>query len=340
MPEVLQLLPHRGGGAETYIDLLEGGRYRHERAAFSTSRSWLAGAASIALHVPLIAARAGRFDVVHVHGDVAAMLALPALRRRPSVWSPAGLHLLRRTGGGRGRIVHSGLRAVMAAVERTLCQSQAEVDDLTPIAAPADRDKLVIVDNGVALPDWPGTAERERARAEMGLAAERVVALYLGQLEERKDPLTVVRAAEQVDGLELLVAGDGPLRADVEREAGARVRVLGHSDAEPLLRAADIFVMPSHREGQSIAVLEAMAHGLAMVVSDGSGNPEAVGDAGIVVPVGDVAAWAEQLRRLANESDERNRLQRAARERAEARFSVERFRRDIEAVYDAILGGP
>ena len=55
VPDVLQLLPHRGGGAETYIDLLEGGRYRHERIAFSTSRSWIAGAPSIAWHVPAAA---------------------------------------------------------------------------------------------------------------------------------------------------------------------------------------------------------------------------------------------------------------------------------------------
>jgi glycosyltransferase involved in cell wall biosynthesis len=84
-------------------------------------------------------------------------------------------------------------------------------------------------------------------------------------------------------------------------------------------------------------VLEAMAHGLAMVVSDGSGNPEAVGDAGVVVPVGDVDAWAAELARLAADADERARLQRAARARAVARFSVERFRNDIEAIYDELL---
>src|SRR5207253_6859741 len=99
VPDVLQLLPHRGGGAETYIDLLEGGRYRHERVAFSTSRSWLAGSPSIAWHVPVVAWKARSFDVVHAHGDVAAMLALPALTLRRSVWSPQGLHLLRRAQG-------------------------------------------------------------------------------------------------------------------------------------------------------------------------------------------------------------------------------------------------
>jgi glycosyltransferase involved in cell wall biosynthesis len=337
VPDVLQVLPHRGGGAETYIDFLEGGRYRHERVAFSTSRSWVSGAPSIAVRVPVVARRARSFDLVQAHGDVAAMLALPALRRRPSVWAPAGLHLLRRAEGVRARAVRAGLGRVIAATGRTLCQSQAEVDDLVPVAAPADRHKLVIIDNGVPLPSWPDDGKRQRARAGLGLSDGAVVALYLGQLEERKDPLTAVRAAEGVDGLTLLVAGDGPLRADVEAHANQAVRVLGHSEPGPLLAAADLFVMPSRREGQSIAVLEAMANGLALVVSDGPGNPEAVGNAGVVAPIGDVEAWAGQLRRLVNDPEARRGLQQEARARAEARFSVDRFRRDIEAIYDELL---
>ena len=54
-----------------------------------------------------------------------------------------------------------------------------------------------------------------------------------------------------------------------------------------------MFVLPSEREGQALAVLEAMAHELPVIVSDGVGNPEAVGSAGVVVPLGDVAALAE-----------------------------------------------
>jgi glycosyltransferase involved in cell wall biosynthesis len=337
MPRVLQLLPHRGGGAEIYIDLLEGGRFEHERMAFSTAREWYLAPPSIALNVPRVARRARGFDLVHVHGDVAATLALPALRARPSVWSPAGLHFFRRAAGVRGRLARIGVRSVIAAVGRVLCQSQSEVDDLMPLAGAEHARKLVVIDNGVKLPDWPDPQARLAARAELGLPDDAVVALFLGQLEPRKDPLTAIRAAEAVDGVVLLVAGDGPLRDDVDAHASDRVRVLGHSDPAPLLRAADLFTAPSQREGQSLAVLEAMANGLAMLVSDGPGNPEAIGDAGVIVPVGDAAAWTDALRRLAADPGERDRLQRAARTRAEQRFGVERFRRDIEAVYDELL---
>src|SRR4051794_12873845 len=201
MARVLHVLPHRGGGAEIYIDLLEGGRYEHERIAFSTGREWYLAPPSIAANVPRVARRARGFDVVHVHGDVAATLALPALRSRPSVWSPAGLHFLRRAQGVRGRLARAGVRRVIAATGRVLCQSQPEVDDLMPLAGAEQAGKLVIVDNGVKLPDWPDPKARSAARSELGLPADAVVALFLGQLEPRKDPLTAIRAAEAVDGV-------------------------------------------------------------------------------------------------------------------------------------------
>ena len=66
--------------------------------------------------------------------------------------------------------------------------------------------------------------------------------------------------------------------------------------------------MPSEREGLSFAVIEAMGSGLAIVVSDGPGNPEAIGDAGIVVAVGDVEALAATLGELARDPAQLRRL--------------------------------
>jgi len=166
----------------------------------------------------------------------------------------------------------------------------------------------------------------------------------MGQLEERKDPLTAIRAVNSAarDGapLTLLVVGDGPLRAQAESLATDAVRILGHRrDPEPLLAASDIFVMPSVREGQSIAVLEAMRAGLAMVVSDGAGNPDAIGDDGVVVPVGDSVALAAALSRLAAEDGTRHLLGEAARRRFQSLFAPEVFLGHMRAVYEAVLAG-
>ena len=67
-------------------------------------------------------------------------------------------------------------------------------------------------------------------------------------------------------------------------------------------------MLPSEREGLPLSVLEAMAHGRPVVVSDGPGNPDAAGDAGLVVPVGDVDGLAAAMSRLAGDRAERARL--------------------------------
>jgi glycosyltransferase involved in cell wall biosynthesis len=95
--------------------------------------------------------------------------------------------------------------------------------------------------------------------------------------------------------------------------------------------------MPSGREGLSLAVLEAMARGLAVVVSDGPGNPDAVGDAGIVFPYGEPQALANALDELASDPGLRARLGEAARERARTRFSAARMIAETREVYERAL---
>ena len=125
------------------------------------------------------------------------------------------------------------------------------------------------------------------------------VGIWVGSLDERRDPLAVVRAAEQTSTT-LLIVGDGPLRPEVERAAGAHVHMLGQrNDVPNLLRASDFFVLMSQREGLSFALLEAMACGLPAIVADIPENIEAVGDTGLAVPYGDEEATAAAFRRLA-----------------------------------------
>jgi glycosyltransferase involved in cell wall biosynthesis len=346
MRRVLHVLPHRGGGAETYIDLLEGMEgYVHERAALSSAREPLRSLPSIARRWPGIARRARRADIVHAHGDVASSLVLPLLRSRPSVVTTHGLHFLRRAGGPRARAARTAMRAVVGAAARTVCTSTAERDELVALLGPAVADRLVVVHNGVPLPPESDAEERGAARAALDVADDDVVALYLGRLEERKEPLVAVEAArrarERGAPIVLLVAGEGPLAGEVAARSGPAVRPLGQrADPERLLAAADVLLLPSAREGLAMAALEAMAHGVATVVSDAPGNPEAVGDAGVVAPVGDLEAWTDALVRLTADPDERARLGAAARARVAHEFSVERFLSGIGHAYDSALGTP
>jgi len=343
MPAVLHVLPHPGGGAETYIDLLEGLEgYRHRRLPLSVTRSRLRGVPSVLGRRRRIVHLGRDADLVHVHGDMAAMLTAPALRGRPLVITSHGLHRLRRARGASAWLVRRRLRAAIEASTRTICIAQDEREDLASILPPSLRRRLVVVPNGVPVAAPASPARRADARRSLGLGDGEVAVLFAGRLERRKDPLGAVAAVEEARArgseVVLLIAGGGPLEREVLAREGAGVRPLGHrDDLEDLYAAADLFLLPSHREGMSFALLEAMAHGLAPIVADGTGNAETIGDAGAVFPAGDVAAMSELLAGLAADPAARARLGSAARERVRAEFGLERFLAATREQYEAAL---
>jgi len=102
---------------------------------------------------------------------------------------------------------------------------------------------------------------------------------------------------------------------------------------------ADIFVLSSHREGISNAVLEAMASGLPIVTTDAGGMQEAVrnGVDGFVVPVRDIDALVDRIQRLLEDPALRHRMGKAAREHIEAEFTLQRQAETFEAMYKSVL---
>lgn len=152
----------------------------------------------------------------------------------------------------------------------------------------------------------PAGADRATVRAALGVSPDVPVALCLARMEPQKRHDLLLRAWESVDG-ELWLAGDGSLRAELEQQAGDRVRFLGNrSDVADLLGAADVTVLTSDWEGLPIAVLESLAAGRPVVATDVDGVREALaGGGGLVVPRGDVAAIASALRSLLSNADAR-----------------------------------
>jgi glycosyltransferase involved in cell wall biosynthesis len=343
MPTVLHVLPHPGGGAETYIDLLEGLEgYEHRRVSLSVTRSRRRGALSVLARRREVLRLADEADLVHLHGDMAAMLVGPALRGRPLLITSHGLHRLRRERGVRARLVRLRLRAAVKASARTICIARDERGDLAAALPAGLHERLVVVPNGVA-PTPPDPERRARARASLGLGEGEIATLFVGQLEPRKDPLGAIAATAEARerGAEvvLLLAGSGPLEAEVRSAASAAVRPLGQrDDLDDLYAAADLFLLPSHREGMSFALLEAMGHGLAPLVADGPGNAETVAAAGALFPPGDIEAMAARLAELAADDAGRARLGAAARERIATELSLEQFLAGTRKQYEAAQG--
>ncbi|MFL5915905.1 MAG: glycosyltransferase family 4 protein [Gaiellaceae bacterium] len=237
----------------------------------------------------------------------------------------------------------ANLRLIVRAASMTICVGEAEFEDVKALVGESER--LVLVRNGVeALP--PFTAqERAASRDELMLPTAATVGLYLAALDPHKEPLVVARAALDAAAsgapLVLFFAGDGPLRGDLEALAGddSVLRVAGYqSDVRRVLAASDFFVLPSRREGLSFSLLEAMSAGLPPVVSDAPGNPQAVGDAGIVVPEGNIDGFREAFERLALDEAERKGLGERARRRVAERFSSDEMLRRTRDIYDEVLG--
>lgn len=262
-------------------------------------------------------------DVVHAHGlrsGALAVLALtgPALSGAPGPALVVTLHNAAPT-GTLSRVVYGALeRLVSARADVVLAVSADLVErmsrlgarDVEPALVPARRAR-------------PPARSRVDVRTELG-TGDRPLLLTVARLAGQKGLPVLLRASLAWAGLRpvplLVVAGDGPLRAALAAAVeadGLPVRLLGRREDVPdLLAAADVFVLASRWEGQPLVLQEALRAGVPIVATDVGGVRAVVGDAAVLVPAGDAAALAEAVEVLLRDAPRRERLARAALERA------------------------
>jgi glycosyltransferase involved in cell wall biosynthesis len=212
--------------------------------------------------------------------------------------------------------------------------------------------RTVAVDNGIPVQRFArGAAARAAAREALGLPLAAPVLGCVGRLVALKNhalligvlPALRARFAE----LQLLLIGDGPLRAELAQQAqglglGDCVHFAGdRGDVANLLAGLDVFVQPSRTEGLSIALLEASAAGCAIVASRVGGNPEIVadGERGRLFASDDGEGLRALLSELLDDEPQRLRLGAAARQWAEREVGIEGARDRYAALYGQALGG-
>lgn len=191
---------------------------------------------------------------------------------------------------------------------------------------------LRVIYNGIDPGPPPGP--RSPLPADLGCGGRRPVALTAARLAPQKGVADLVEAwgrlAPDLPSGILIIAGDGPLRGELEARAASlaitdSVRLPGfRDDVDALLQAADLAVIPSLAEGQSIFALEAMARGVPVVATRVGGLPETVRDGrtGLLAPPGEPAALAAAMARLLRETDLASTLAAAGRALVEAEMTV------------------
>ncbi|MAG57458.1 MAG: hypothetical protein CMJ83_14295 [Planctomycetes bacterium] len=201
------------------------------------------------------------------------------------------------------------------------------------------RGGMRVIPNGVELPD---VVRRRRAVGD----PYRVLAV--GRLDPVKDYASLLQAFASMHGRgpedRLVIAGDGPER-DGLRLAAQRAGIVDSVEMPGLVRdpsrlygEADVFVQSSLYEGMSNTIAEAMASGLPVIATAVGGNPDVVGDAGILYRSGDVSALADRLAELRADPDRATGLAAAARARVESEFSYERMVGSYEELYRDVSG--
>ena len=125
----------------------------------------------------------------------------------------------------------------------------------------------------------PGGTGRERIRKELGLSDDRVLLLSVGELNENKNHSSVIRAVQGMN-LTYTIVGKGEKKAELEqlgKDLGVDVRLTGfRNDVADFYKAADVFVLPSLREGLNVSLMEAMASGLACACGKIRGNTDLI----------------------------------------------------------------
>ena len=199
------------------------------------------------------------------------------------------------------------------------------------------REKIVVIHNGVPASDSPALLERFN---------DSPILLFLGRVEEPKGVPELINALARPEVRALrwraIIAGEG----DLERyrkaadAAGLSDRIdfpgwVDHSEALAMLCQCDIFVLPSHYECFSIAVLEAMSSGAAVVTTPVGALPDAIKheETGLLVPPRDEVALASAIVQLVSDAGMRRRLAKAAQDRFYAQFTIDKTADRMAALY-------
>lgn len=288
-----------------------------------------------------------KIDLVQTHflhadliGLAAAKLAgvkkIITTRRDQGFWrTPRHLVIMRLLNP-----LYDHILANSSAVEKTVLSDEG-----------VSASRISVIHNGIPISKY-AEPEIPSFRKNLGIASTDLVIGTVGNMRhDIKGQRYLLEAAEQVlkeiPKMKLVLVGDGPLRPQYEEQAKKlgieeQVLFLGlRADIPAILKAIDIFCLPSLTEGFSNAILEAMASLKPVVATRVGGNPEMISDetTGYLVPPRDADALAYRLTLLLKNEKLRKQMGKAGRDHVMKTFTAEKMARQYESFYENLMRG-
>lgn len=208
----------------------------------------------------------------------------------------------------------------------------------------------VVVTNGIDQQRFDPRKQYKDIRSEFGIAADKIVILFLARFTAHKQPLTLIEAFSKIcaqhPNLHLLMVGDGDQKDEaVELINKYNIKdnitlVSFRLDVPDIIAASDIYVLPSLWEGLPIGLLEAMAMGKAVIGSNVDGTSEVINDFenGLLIdPANLVPELAEKMVLLSRDAALRNKFRQNAINTINEKYNAVHMTRTIEDIYDRVL---
>ncbi|ARK10165.1 glycosyltransferase [Fibrella sp. ES10-3-2-2] len=291
-----------------------------------------------------------RIDLVHAHGTRAAS----------NVFWAAGQLQLPLIYTVHGWSFHDDqpylVRQIRTAGERLLIRKAAKTISVSASNQQTGQKLMpafesVVINNGIDTRRFDPSRAFPDIRAELGINPAAVLLVFVARFTHQKQPLALLNAfaqlAAQNPNLHLLMVGDGEQRAEAlallaQLSCKNQITLLPfRQDVPAVLAAADIYVLPSLWEGLSIALLEAMSMGKAIIASKTDGTTELIADGqnGLLIELNDLTRQlVTAIQRLGNNPALRSQLGRAARQTVLTGYDAVSMASDVAQIYRQLTG--
>lgn len=213
------------------------------------------------------------------------------------------------------------------------------------------KERIQVIHNGIDKDIYNKQIDIEAKKHELGFENSDFIIGNVARFFPNKDQKTLIKAfdivSKKISTARLLMAGDGPLRTDMEQlveHLGLRSKVIflgNRRDVPELLKIFNVFVLPSLREGLPVSILEAMASGLPVIATDVDGNGEVVIDTktGFLIPPADPIALARAIVNIYEDEELAQKMGEEGRKNINNSFSFDIMIKKYEAVYANIAKG-